>query len=200
MVESINSIIIGTRGSGKSCDGWSMLEQFNKEGSKTYFYMSPNPHLLKKVPFSVKNITKFSELHYLTDAAVLIDEANLFFDVLSKKVNQQLFKLLQLSRQNNLSLIFVIHDSYVFNRSLWTFIDSVLVKEVESDFWDTQRPFMKSRFSEVVVVGKENGYLWDRTKSQYVECTKPDWYSEELSLMFRHREEKKSLISALFKK
>ena len=190
--EQSNFLIIGKKGSAKTALGFHYMKGQGKYGNREmYFYNHPQSELLEKLPFKVTNLTKMVQLLNLTDAVVLIDEAQRHFDVLNKRVNEELKDLLAMSRQNNVSVIFVAHNSSFITRGLFSYIDVKLIKEVVEDHWELERKHMAVRYrkSKCAVVGKESYYLdSDEIKSK-CNFKKPSWYTDELSNAYRNKKD-----------
>lgn len=186
--EAQNFLVLGKKGSGKSNTGWAILQtQHLKADRPAYVYRCPQPELLKKIPFKVTNLSNLSQMFHLRDSACLVDEANIYFDVRNKQVNDDLKRLLQHSRQNNTTFIFIVHDSYVFNRGLFPYLDVKIIKELNEGHWDLERRHMRAMYKNVRVAGKENMYIDSEDMSEYVQTPLLKWWTEEFSNMYRMR-------------
>lgn len=185
MKEAKNILIIGKKGVGKSQTGWEIMQAQHAEGRPAFMYRCPQPQLLKKVPFKVDNITTLNQLFHLRDSVCIVDEANIHFDAKNKQINDDLKQILQLSRQNNTTFIFIVHNSYVFNRGLFAYIDIKIIKETNEGHWELERPHMKTLYQSIRPSGKENAYVDSEEFKGYTKCHKLEWYTDEFSNMYR---------------
>lgn len=194
-LEQTNIVIIGKKGSGKTCLGWTFAKKIADEsGRKIYIYKYPKPEKLKKLPFKVINITRMDLLFNITDGIVILDEAQEHFGIWAKAVNEDLKRLLSYSRQNNTCFIFICHNSYFLNRSLFSFIDVRIIKETNENHWALERPYMSKLYSSVVVFGNDNFYI----DSDYIRSNqtfeKPEWFTEEFSRAYRTETKKEDFF------
>jgi hypothetical protein len=186
--EQTNTIIIGKKGSAKTTLGWALAEKNHRlTKRKIYLFNHPRPDLITKakLPFDVINVTKLEALFNITDGVVLIDEAHEVFNVLDKRVNEDLKILLSRSRQNNTCFIFICHNSYFLNRSLFSFVDVKIIKEVNEKHWELERPHMKKLYEDVHVFGKEDFFIDSDYLKGNKTFQKPKWWKEELSTAYR---------------
>ena len=198
LTDQNNFLLIGKKGSAKTSLGWSFAKNIaDASGRKLYVLNHPKPELLKKLPFEAINITNKDKLLHVVDGVVLIDEASREFDVLDKKVNQQLRNILQVSRQNNTDFIFIAHNSYFINRGLFSFIDVRIIKEVNPMHWSLERPHMAKLYEDVAVFGAENFYLDSDYMRGYNSFLKLEWYTEELSVAYRSVGQKKDFFESM---
>ena len=184
--EPNNFLVIGKKGSGKTALGFKLLEDISLF-RKTYFFRFPKPELLKKLPFECENITSMKQLQNLTDGVCLIDEAHRYFDVLNKSVNEELKEILANSRQNNMSFIFVAHNSYFITRGLFSYIDIRIIKEVNEGHWETDRPHMKKLYSKINIDKPEDYFIdgdYMRGKKRFKLM---DWYDEVFTTAYRNQ-------------
>jgi len=182
-----NTIIIGKKGSGKTVLGWVLGRNISKHsGRKLCVFNHPRQEMLEKLPFEVENLANVEALYNVTDAVVIIDEAHEVFNVLEKKVNEQLKALLARSRQNNTCFIFICHNSYFINRSIFTFIDNKLIKEVNDKHWELERSYMKKLYEkEAHITGVENYYMDSEYVKGEFKLNKPSWWLEDLSFSYK---------------
>jgi DNA replication protein DnaC len=184
--EQNNFIIIGKKGSGKTALAWSLAKKISDLGNrKICVFNYPLPSILKKLPFKVKNVTKIEHTFNLTDSIVIIDESHEVFNVVDKKINNKLKTLLSKSRQNNTCFIFICHNSYFVNRSLFSFIDVKILKEVNDGHFELERKHIKRLYEDIVVFGKENFYIDSDYVRGHQRFEKPEWFSEDMSISYR---------------
>lgn len=199
ITEPNNILIIGKKGSAKSCLAWSFLENAGKiTPKKLYVFRFPKPELLNKLPFKVINITSMKQLYNLTDAFCLIDEAHRYFDVLNKQVNEELKELLANSRQNNNNFIFITHNSYFITRGLFSYIDVRIIKEVNEGHWDMERSHMKKLYSKTNISSPSDFFIdcdYIRGKQRFIQ---PSWYTLEFSTAYKNEiTEEKSFFAKI---
>jgi len=114
---------------------------------------------------------------------------------MEKKVNEDLRNLLSISRQNNTDFILGCHNSYFINRSLFSFIDVRIIKEVNPQHWELERNYMRKLYEHVKVYGKENFFM-DSDVSRGTETfERPDWFTEELSNAYKQQQDKKDYFA-----
>jgi len=179
--EQANVLVIGKKRSGKTCLAFAFLEQFGKYDRKMYVYKFPRPELLEELPFEVNNLTNLKQINNLKNAVVFIDESEKIFPILEKTVNQQLRNILSLSGQNNICFIFVCHNSYFINRSLFSFIDIKVIKEVNESHWFLERPHMAKLYENYPVLGVEKFFIDSDYYRGMETFEKPEWFSDKLS-------------------
>ena len=151
-----------------------------------YVYRHPKIEALKKLPFKVTNINNLKQISNLTNAVIIIDEAHKVFPVLEKAVNTQLRNILSLSAQNNICFIFICHNSYFLNRSLFSFIDIKIIKEVNEGHWELERSYMKKLYQDIPIMGV-NKFFIDSDNHRGVETfNKPKWFKDELSFAYKN--------------
>ena len=183
--EQANVLIVGRKRSGKSCLGFAFMKQFGDYGRRMYVYRHPRPEDLKNLPFGIYNITNLKQVSNLTDAVILIDEAHKVFPIQEKAVNSQLRNILAISAQNNLCFIFVCHNSYFLNRSLFSFIDIRVIKEVNEGHWELERLFMKKLYENCNVMGNAFFFIDSDYMRGVERFERPDWFNENLSFAYR---------------
>lgn len=182
----LNTIIVGKKGSAKTVWAWSFAEKTARMSKrKLYVFEHPRPELLKTMPFEVRNITRIDAMFNITDGVIILDEAHEKFNVLDKRVNEDLKILLSRSRQNNTCFIFVCHNSYFVNRSLFSFIDVRVIKEVNEKHWELERPHMKKLYEDIHIFGKDGFYIDSDYVKGYKTFQKPEWWKEEYSNAYR---------------
>src|SRR3990167_8593229 len=199
--QQANYLILGKKGSGKSSLAWYVMEMiYLIQKKKCYVYKFPKPELLEKLPFKVRNIAQLNDLYRITDGVVLIDEAHQYFDVLNKKTNEKLKNILAISRQNNTDFIFCCHNSYFITRNLFSFIDVKMIKEVNEGHWELERTHMKKLYEYREVKGIDRVYIDCDYDSSEKTVGKPEWFTEDISLAYRYKEEKKDYFKQLLEK
>lgn len=189
-----NCVIVGMKGSGKTCTGFYLLSKLGK-GLKKYIYECPNTNVLTKLPFKIENISNFKDLLGLENAVVLIDEADLVFDPMEKKINKYLRNMLQLSRQNNVSIIFIAHSTYFINLSLFNLIDSYIFKETSAGHFTRERRHIQQLFEAKAsqIKGRDKAFVYTHNNEGIVTLKKPSWFTQEISEYYSHYNNKKTI-------
>ena len=200
LTEQQNYLIIGKKGSAKTCLGWSFAKNtLDASKRKVYVFDYPRPELLKSLPFEVENIVHLNRLFNITDGVVLIDESHKLFNVLNKKVNEELKNLLSVSRQNNTCFIFICHNSYFITRGLFSFIDVKIIKEVNQGHWELERKHMQKLYENVRIFGKENFFIDCDDGRGDETFEKPEWFTEEMSMAYRSQSKKQDFFEKIRK-
>jgi DNA replication protein DnaC len=193
--EQNNFLIIGKKGSAKTSLAWSFAKKINElSNRKICVYNYPIPFILNNLPFKVENITRIEQLFTITDSVVIIDESHEVFNVVNKKINNKLKTLLSKSRQNNTCFIFICHNSYFVNLSLFSFIDAVLIKEVNEGHFELERKHIQRLYEDIVIFGKENFYIDSDYIRGHQRFDKPEWFSNGMSISYRSNMSKKDFF------
>ena len=114
---------------------------------------------------------------------------------MDKKINNRFKNLLAISRQNNVCFIFICHNSYFINRSLFSFIDVKIIKDVNEGHWSLERKHMAKLYEDIVIYGKNSFFIdsdYIRGQQSFI---KPTWFSDDLSLGYRFNTSKKNFFA-----
>ena len=140
----------------------------------------------------LKNIASFEQLQRLNNAVVLIDEPQLHLPTANKKLNDALLKLLTISRQKDIKLIFSTSDSRYFQRSIESYIDIWIVLDLDYELVK-QGSKIKKVIKEFSLIDASDfrlnlgEYLFYSRLPQFKEArqlynfSKPKWYTEDIS-------------------
>ncbi len=115
--KSICFLILGRRGNGKTTLGFRLLERHHLAGRPCLIFRHPNPKVLPKW---IRNITIFTDT-LPEGAVILVDEAAKYFNqhAHAKKINLELQRWLETTRQREQSLIFIAHNSLFITLNLF---------------------------------------------------------------------------------
>lgn len=131
-------LILGKRGSGKSSLGYRLLEQL-RTTTKPYVIGLPDT-AASKLPDWIGIATSLDEVP--PGSTVLVDEAYILFHARNSQTsaNKELSQALNLSRQNDQTLIFVTQESRQVDKNLVSVANVVVFKEPSALQVEFERP------------------------------------------------------------
>lgn len=189
---SLKSIgVFGTRRSGKTSFVYKYSEFAKSKGKEVWVYGNPNPKSIKKLGFKV--LYNLENLEKLKNCIVWIDEPQIVLPTSNKKSNESLKKILSISGQKKIQFIFSTCDTGWLTRSLESYIDCYIIKDVDYDSIKRGSKIKKvinknCLFFPESVCLKPNEYFFDSRKSEGLNGRHTfkvaSFWSEELSNPF----------------
>jgi len=134
-------LILGGQGTGKSCLAFWLLEILHTQ-CPCFVYGLPREGVSRIPPW-------LGIIHELKDApprsVVLIDEAYLvlFSRESQSRQNREITRLLNLTRQKRLGLIFVAHEARHIDKNVLSSIDTLVIKELAPLQVELDRTFLR---------------------------------------------------------
>jgi len=188
------SLILGSKGAGKSGLGYLLLDKLSKSHSllpiavnlpREKQYLLPNHYTIKTL----------EELKHTQDAIALIDEGTTMMPAGQRKLEEMVKSFVALSRQRHQIIIFIFHASSDVGSRILRGVDAILLKEPslrqiqygsKDAFCRALLTEAKERFKSLADMGE------DTRKYTYVDCEKPpyrgmvknelpEYWTEELS-------------------
>lgn len=200
ITESKIYIVIGARGSGKSCFSYEFMDWHKNLGRSLYTFRFPKPNLL---PQHIININELSQCQ--NRSVVLIDEAGIDFNQFSfhSKESIALVNMLKIARHKHLSVIFIAQNGANVTRDVRRLVDCYILK----------RPSFTQMYDEISVIKRlyQNCFMLFTTEEQkqkgfYVSeigemgfSDMPGWWNEQISEAYNGEKEPFNL-SRLFRK
>ncbi len=163
-------LILGKRGSGKSSLGYWLLEQL-RTATKPYVIGLPESAVLK-LPDWIGIAVSLEEVP--PGSTILIDEAYIHFHARNSQTsaNKELSQALNLSRQNDQTLIFVTQESRQVDKNLVSVANVVVFKEPSALQVEFERPEVRKIAEKAVVEFRSVG--GDRREWSYVFAPQSD--------------------------
>lgn len=193
IINTSNVLIVGKKRSGKTVEAFKIARAKSAANDIPIFtYRHPNDVLIGEMLGEqyAGNISSILELKRVSDCVVVIDEAHIFFNPMEKKVNAHLRDILGLSSQRGVSIIFVTHSFQFMNQTLMaSYIDVVLIKQLNEDHWETDRRYAQKAYGSVFVQERDEVYvhLIHIGVKRYVKSLLPAWWQTEYSEAFKRR-------------
>jgi hypothetical protein len=142
------TVIIGRKGSGKSGQGYRIVEDIHKIANKDVYILGLPESAKKLLPKDYNVVADILEVP--NGACVFTDEAALHFSSKDwyKKGHGELSKLIEIARHKELSLVFVTLNTASVDVNVLRFVDSVLFKPLSLLQLELERQQMKKIIAE----------------------------------------------------
>ena len=211
-------IIIGKPGSGKTALGHFLLETFRFHRD-TYILGFPEEKI-KLLPEYISVVDSLEKVP--RNSVCLVDEAYLIFGAREAMSNDKHFNLIQtlgLSRQKNISLIFITQSSSLIDKVALSMIDFIIIKEISKFNIEFERKEIKKLIENANkmlenIMGDKKRFSFlistDGKIEEIIENDLPSYWNEEISRAYQFgfisgerygkkitREEKKKIASQL---
>ena len=157
--------IVGRRGAGKSATAYRLLELLRDRAAPCVV----GPQSLKRLlPEWIGVVETLSEAPF--NAVVLVDEAYLLFHARasSSAAGRTIGSAINLSRQRNQTLIFVVQEAKQLDVNIVSQLDVLVIKELSelSEAFERRefKAFMtQARLAFIPIVGDKRGWSWVRS-------------------------------------
>jgi transposase len=211
-------IIIGKPGSGKTALGHFLLETFRFH-KDTYILGFPEEKI-KLLPEYISVVDSLEKVP--RNSVCLVDEAYLKFGARESMSNDKHFNLIQtlgLSRQKNISLIFITQSSSLIDKVALSMIDFIIIKEMSKFNIEFERKEIKKLIENANkmlenIMGDKKRFSFlistDGKIEEIIENDLPSYWNEEISRAYQFgfisgerygekitREEKKKIANQL---
>ena len=211
-------IIIGKPGSGKTALGHFLLETFRFH-KDTYILGFPEEKI-KLLPEYISVVDSLEKVP--RNSVCLVDEAYLRFGAREAMSNDKHFNLIQtlgLSRQKNVSLIFITQSSSLIDKVALSMIDFIIIKEMSKFNIEFERKEIKKLIENANkmlenIMGDKKRFSFlistDGKIEEIIENDLPSYWNEEISRAYQFgfisgerygekitREEKKKIANQL---
>jgi len=211
-------IIIGKPGSGKTALGHFLLETFRFHRD-TYILGFPEEKI-KLLPEYISVVDSLEKVP--RNSVCLVDEAYLIFGAREAMSNDKHFNLIQtlgLSRQKNISLIFITQSSSLIDKVALSMIDFIIIKEMSRFNIEFERKEIKKLIENANkmlenIMGDKKRFSFlistDGKIEEIIENDLPSYWNEEISRAYQFgfisgerygekitREEKKKIANQL---
>ena len=211
-------IIIGKPGSGKTALGHFLLETFRFH-KDTYILGFPEEKI-KLLPEYISVVDSLEKVP--RNSVCLVDEAYLKFGARESMSNDKHFNLIQtlgLSRQKNISLIFITQSSSLIDKVALSMIDFIIIKEMSRFNIEFERKEIKKLVENANkmlenIMGDKKRFSFlistDGKIEEIIENDLPSYWNEEISRAYQFgfisgerygekitREEKKKIANQL---
>lgn len=186
--KSLNTIIIGKRGSGKTALGFHILDLHHRFSKRPLYVLRfPKQKLLPK---------HIKSAHSLEDApegsVLLIDEAGLDFNqfAFNSKEGKEVAGILKLARHKKMSIIFITQHGATLTRDVRRLVDVYLLRE----------PSLSQRYDEISIIkrlyqncfmlfetdtAKKKGfYIADNNVMEMAYFDLPSYWNDEISTAY----------------
>ncbi len=186
---SVIILITGGRGSGKTCfGGWLFDKVYHKAielGIDLKFYWLGAS---AQAPDWIEPIISIDEIQ--NDSIVLVDEAMITHDsrrAISKE-NVKTSHLLAVARQKNLRVLFISQLMSGVDKRIFQLSDAIIQKKAPTFLIDSEErgaKMFKEYMEFMMPKRQEETLFFDGTKLFRCLTGKPDWWTEDISCVFR---------------
>jgi hypothetical protein len=186
-------IIIGKPGSGKTALGHFLLETFRFH-KDTYILGFPEEKI-KLLPEYISVVDSLEKVP--RNSVCLVDEAYLRFGARESMSNDKHFNLIQtlgLSRQKNISLIFITQSSSLIDKVALSMIDFIIIKEMSKFNIEFERKEIKKLIENANkmlenIMGDKKRFSFlistDGKIEEIIENDLPSYWNEEISCAYQ---------------
>lgn len=198
-----NIIIIGKKGSGKSCLGFSLLDMHNESTDRPcYVLRFPKPRLLPK---HITNVEMLEDVP--NGAVVLIEEAGLIYNQFSfnSKAGKELSDLLKIARHKGITTIFIVQNGQMLIRDARRLVDVYFLREPSLQQMYDEVSLIKRMYANCFMLFKASEkirlkgfYVADGSLMEMLQFDPSDYWTEDMSKAFSGDQEIINL-SRLFK-
>ena len=186
--KSLNTVIIGKRGSGKTCLGFELMRLHQVLGKRDCFILKyPNPKILPKF---IKNVETFEDVP--KNSVLLIDEAGIEFSQFkfNSKESKDFADYLKVLRHNDTSCILITQSGAFLTRDIKRLIDAYFLKEPNINQMFDEAGLIKRlyqncwMFFKTEKAKKQGAYLfWDLHTAEFY-FNKPPFWNEKISTAY----------------
>ena len=175
-------IILGGRGSGKTCLGYYLLREHQLTKRKAYTYNFPKPKLLPKWVTNINEITKAQK-----GSCLLIDEGGIEFNQYSfnSKKSIELSNMLKVARHRDMSIILISQNGGTLTRDIRRLVDCYLLRKPSfTQLYDEisiiKRMYQNSRVLFSPEEAQTKGFFITEI-GELAYFDKPKWFTNEIS-------------------
>lgn len=169
------TLILGSKGSGKSGCGYYLLEK-----AGLHFQLTPVVVNLPRDKAALLpdyfNITTLEGLKHTQDCVALVDEGTTMIPAGQRKLEELVKSFVALSRQRNQIILFIFHASSDVGSRILRGMDNILIKEpsLRQIQYGSKDPFCRSLLTEAKERFKSLADMGEDTRRYtYVDCEKP---------------------------
>lgn len=127
------SLIIGSRGSGKTALSHLIIDRLRQETKRPiYLFRYPREDLLKSIGYH--NIKEIGAVEHLSNCILYLDEPQITLPRGDHKGNDLLFELLTICRHRDITLVVSTSDTRWVNKGLESYVDITFIKDIEYEF------------------------------------------------------------------
>jgi len=198
-----NIIIIGRKGSGKSCLAFSLLDMHSELNKRACFVLNfPRPEAL---PQHITNVEAIEEVP--NGGVVFIEEAGIQFNQFSfnSKAGRELADLLKIARHKEITTIFVVQNGQMLIRDARRLVDVYLLREPSLQQMYDEVSLIKRLYSNCFMLFKSSEemrrkgfFVADGTLMEMLTFDPPNYWTDILSKAFSGKKEIVNM-SSLFK-
>jgi len=184
--------VLGSRGSGKSCLVFYLLDLHHliNPSRKLYFYKFPKPSLL---PSHIQNINSFEEAEQ--GSLIAIDEASIEFSQFSFRDNKsiELSNYIKTARHKDISLFIITQNGQTLTRDIRRLIDFYLLRNPSQAQLYDEISIIKRMYQNCFMLfstetAKKKGFFITDIM-EFCTFDLPIYWNEQLSKAYNGKEE-----------
>jgi len=184
-----NIIIIGKKGSGKSCLAFSLLDMHNELAKRDCYVLNfPRPEAL---PEHIENVEAIEDVP--NGGVVFIEEAGIQFNQFSfnSKAGRELADLLKIARHKEITTIFVVQNGQMLIRDARRLVDVYLLREPSLQQMYDEVSLIKRLYSNCFMLFKASEdmkrkgfFVADGSLMEMLQFDPPKYWTDNLSKAF----------------